>query len=131
MKVRDCLAKAPVTVPPRCSCREAAEVMAHYGVGALLVVEAGVLAGIVTDRDLVVRGLAVGSDPATPVSRVMTAEPVTVQGDTELAEAEALMARAGVRRLPVLEDAEVAGLLSRDDLIGDGRLTAARAGTGP
>ena len=129
MKVRDCLAKAPVTVPPRCSCREAAEVMAHYDVGALLVVDAGVLAGIVTDRDLVVRALAVGSDPATPVSQVMTPRPVTVEGGSELFGAEDLMARAGVRRLPVLEDGEVAGLLSRDDLIGDGLVALHPAGT--
>ena len=125
MKVRERLAKAPVTVPPRCSCREAAEVMAHYGVGSLLVVDAGVLLGIVTDRDLVVRALAVGADPVTPVSQVMTVGPITVRGGCELAEAERLMARAGVRRLPVLEDGEVAGLLSLDDLISDG--TAERA----
>jgi CBS domain-containing protein len=119
MKVRDHLAKGPVTVPPRCSCREAAEVMARYDVGALLVVDAGVLVGILTDRDLVVRALAPGSDPAMPVSQVMSAGPITVEGDTELAEAGDLMARAGVRRLPVLEGGEVAGLLSRDDLIRD------------
>ena len=120
MKVRERLAKAPVTVPPQCSCREAAEVMAHYDVGALLVVDAGVLLGIVTDRDLAVRALAIGLEPATPVRQVMTVGPLTVQGGSELAEAEELMARAGVRRLPVLEDGEVAGLLSLDDLIGHG-----------
>ena len=128
MKVRDCLAKAPVTVPPRCSCREAAEVMAHYDVGALLVVDAGLLLGIVTDRDLVVRALAPGEDPATPVRQVMTVGPITVRGDTELSEAGQLMDRAGVRRLPVLEDGEVAGLLSRDDLVGSARAALHPAG---
>ncbi|HET6966114.1 MAG TPA: CBS domain-containing protein [Acidimicrobiales bacterium] len=129
MKIRDHLAKAPVTVPPRCSCREAAELMAHYDVGALLVVDAGLLLGIVTDRDLVVRGLATGADPATPVRQVMTVGPVTVQGGAELSDAEELMDRAGIRRLPVLEDGEVAGLLSRDDLISDGLVAMHPAGT--
>ena len=129
MKVRDHLAKAPVTVSPQCSCREAAELMAHYDVGALLVVDAGLLLGIVTDRDLVVRALATGSDPARPVRHVMTVGPITVQGDSELSDAEALMARAGVRRLPVMEDGEVAGLLSRDDLIGNGPVAMHLAGT--
>lgn len=119
MKVRDRLAKAPVTVPPRCSCREAAELMSRFDVGALLVVDAGTLVGIVTDRDLVVRGLAVALDPATPVAEVMSGRPITVQGGAELADAEHLLARSGVRRLPVLEDDEVAGLLSVDDVLRD------------
>lgn len=93
--------------------------MRRFHVGALLVVDAGTLVGILTDRDLVVRALAGGMAQATPVAEVMTRDPITVQGSAELADAEDLMIRVGVRRLPVLEDDEVAGLLSIDDALRD------------
>lgn len=117
MKVRDYLHKAPATVPPECTCQEAAALMRRFGVGALLVVEAGSLVGIVTDRDIVVRGVAAGRTPDLRVSDVMTADPVTVQGSADIEYAVVLFANGGFRRLPVLEDEELAGMLTVDDAV--------------
>ena len=117
MLVRECLRKAPVTVPPRCTLREAAALMQEQGVGALLVVVGGELVGIVTDRDLTVRATAQGLGPNQPVEEFMTKRPVTIQGSDDLLDAFVLLRQAGVRRLPVLEDADVAGIVTVDDLL--------------
>lgn len=117
MRVRDCLRKAPVTVSPRAGMAEVASVMAEYGVGAVLVLDGDALVGIVTDRDLVVRGLAARQGPAALVEGVMTARPVTVQGNADMDEAVALFAKGGFRRLPVLEDDQLAGMLTVDDVL--------------
>ena len=60
MLVRECLRKAPITVPPECTLEEGARLMGHHGVGSLLVVSGGELLGIVTDRDIVVRAVGTG-----------------------------------------------------------------------
>ncbi len=117
MLVRECLRKAPVTVPPQCRIGEAAALMQRHGVGALLVVAGDELVGIVTDRDLVVRGFAQGFGAEQHVEQVMTETPVTVQGSDDLIEALAVLRRAGVRRLPVLEESDVAGIITVDDLL--------------
>ncbi len=117
MKVRDALHKAPVTVSPRASLAETATVMAEYNVGAVLVVEGDSLVGIVTDRDLVVRALASGQAAGEEVGSVMTLEPSTVQGGAEVDEALAVLAEGGFRRVPVLEDDQLAGMLTTDDVL--------------
>ena len=117
MKVRDALHKAPVTVSPRASLAETATVMAEYNVGAVLVVEGDSLVGIVTDRDLVVRALASGQAAGEEVGSVMTLEPSTVQGGAEVDEALSVLAEGGFRRVPVLEDDQLAGMLTTDDVL--------------
>jgi CBS domain-containing protein len=117
MLVRECLRKAPVAVPPRCTLREAACLMQQHGVGALLVLSGDELIGIVTDRDLAVRGAGQGLLPDEHVESVMTATPITIQGSEDLFAAFAVLRRAGVRRLPVLEESDVAGIITVDDLL--------------
>lgn len=91
--------------------------MASAGVGSVLVVEGGVLIGILTDRDLAIRLLACGLPPETPVHELMTPDPVTVQGDAELDQVLEIFLDHKVRRLPVLEGDEVAGILSFPEVI--------------
>jgi CBS domain-containing protein len=117
MRVRDVLRKAPVTVPPQCAAREAAALMDLHGVGALLVVDGGELAGIVTDRDIALRCVGAGRPPTTPVSELFTPHPVTIEGSAHIVEAYRAMRDSGVRRLPVLEDGDVAGITTVDDLL--------------
>lgn len=117
MLVRECLRKAPVTVPPQCTLQEAASLMEEHGVGAVLVAAGGALIGIVTDRDLAVRGAAHGIGPDRHVDDVMTEAPVTIQGSDDLLEALAVLRQAGVRRLPVLEGSDLAGIVTVDDLL--------------
>jgi CBS domain-containing protein len=117
MMVRECLRSAPVTVPPECTLEEAAQLMGSHGVGSLLVVKGDRLDGIVTDRDIAVRGIGNGKEPGSHVSTVMTADPVTIQGSVDIFEAFATFKNAGVRRLPVLEEDEIGGIISVDDLL--------------
>jgi CBS domain-containing protein len=117
MLVRECLRTAPVTVPPECTIGEAARLMGEHGVGSLLVVTGDDLTGIVTDRDLSVRGIGTGRDASEPVALVMTADPVTVQGSRDIFDAFNAFQGSGVRRLPVLEENDLAGIISVDDLL--------------
>jgi len=112
-----------VSIPATASLPEAAALMADAHVGALVVVEPGPqprAIGIVTDRDLAIRGLALNAlqTPAR-VGGLVTREPVAVAGSATIREAVEVMEQAGVRRLLVLEDGGgVIGILSADDLVG-------------
>jgi CBS domain-containing protein len=117
MLVRECLRSAPVTVPPGCTLAEAGGLMGSHGVGSLLVVSGGELVGIVTDRDVAVRGTGAGLEPGATVQSVMTPDPVTIQGSADVFEAFAVFRNAAARRLPVLEEEELAGIISVDDLL--------------
>jgi signal-transduction protein with cAMP-binding, CBS, and nucleotidyltransferase domain len=117
VKVSECSRKAPVTVARRCSLAEAAQLMEHHDVGALLVVANGRLVGIATDRDLVVRGLAKRLDPDTPISEVMTTDVTTVQGSEDVTEALKILREVRFRRLPVLDGDTVSGIITVDDLL--------------
>lgn len=117
MLVRECLRKAPVTVPPQCTLQEAAALMQEHAVGALLVVGGDELVGVVTDRDLAVRGAARGLGPDRHVQDVMTETPTTIQGSDDLLDAFAVLRHTGVRRLPVLEGSDLAGIITLDDLL--------------
>src|SRR5271168_479874 len=102
MLVRECLRKAPVTVPPECTLEEAAGLMAHHDVGCLLVVSGGDLLGIVTDRDIVLRAVSTGQSLHAHISSIMSEHPTVIQGSADLFEAIKALQDAGVRRLPVL-----------------------------
>ena len=117
MLVRECLQRAPVTVPPQCTLQEAAWLMGSHGVGALLVASGDELVGIVTDRDLALRGAGCGLLPHDRVDEVMTRGPSTIQGSDDILEAFGVMRRAGVRRLPVVEESDIAGIITADDLL--------------
>jgi CBS domain-containing protein len=117
MLVRECLRTAPVTVPPGCTLQEAGRLLGRHRIGSLLVVDGGSLVGIVTDRDITVRGVGAGKPSTEPVETVMTADPRTIQGSADVFEAFTVFKTASARRLPVLEDAELAGIISVDDLL--------------
>ena len=95
---------------------DAARVMRDAGVGAVLVVNDRRLAGVVTDRDLVVRGVAESVSPDTPVGPLCSGELIGVNADEDSQEAARLMRLHALRRLPVLEDGQVAGMVSLGDL---------------
>jgi CBS domain-containing protein len=107
----------PLSVDARATVRQAAEVMRDNDIGDVLVVGDGSLRGIVTDRDIVVRALADGRQPeATPVADVCSPELTIVEAAAEVDRAAELMRRHAVRRLPVIEDNEVVGIVSLGDL---------------
>ena len=115
--VRDVMTPGVRTVSPSQSLAEAAEVMKGEDVGAVPVVEEGRLAGIVTDRDIVIRAVADRRDPQTvKVEEVASRDLVTVEPEQDLDQALALMARHQVRRLPVVEQGQLVGMLAQADL---------------
>jgi len=91
--------------------------MGDRGVGALLVTSGGKVVGIVTDRDIAVRGVGAGGPLPATVGDVMTEHPVTVEGSADVFEAYRALRAAGVRRLPVLEAGELGGIVTVDDLL--------------
>lgn len=120
MKVSEAMTAPPVTVPPDVGLAEAARRMADASVGSVLVVDdEGVLLGIVTDRDVAVRGLGGGLDRDARVDAVMSARVVTVDAGDDLQTAYRAFRRTGVRRLPVLELGRAVGVLTVDDLFLD------------
>jgi len=115
-KVRDVMTPGPIGVDYDQSVGEAARAMRDWGVGAILVVGNGSLYGLVTDRDLVVRAVAEERGADEPVGPLSSANLIGVDADAGVHEAMRLMRQHGVRRLPVLEDGQVAGIVSLGDL---------------
>ncbi|HET6188418.1 MAG TPA: CBS domain-containing protein [Trebonia sp.] len=115
-KVGDIMTPAPVGVYYSQTIAETARIMRDTQVGAVLVVNDGALSGVVTDRDLVVRGLAEGEGPESPVGPLCSGDLVGVAADADVTQAEQLMRAHAVRRLPVVSDGEVVGIVSMGDL---------------
>src|SRR5882762_11097245 len=87
MKVRELMTTEPTTVEPKATLGEVATLMKQQDCGSIPVIEGGRLIGIVTDRDIVVRGVAAGKDPKTQrVSEVMSSNPVTIGPDDDVAD---------------------------------------------
>ncbi|WP_053219789.1 CBS domain-containing protein [Virgibacillus senegalensis] len=96
---------------------EAAKIMTDHNVGAVPVCGANQeLLGMITDRDLVVRGLARDKSTSTKVSDVMSGKLYSVSPDTSVQEASSLMAEKQIRRLPVVEKGKLTGIVSLGDL---------------
>jgi CBS domain-containing protein len=114
--VRSVMTGPVVTLPPDATVADAAEQMRVNDIGNVLVAEGRKLFGVVTDRDLVVKAMALGLDPKTPLERVCTQETVTIGPDADVAEAVKLMADNALRRLPVMADDKIVGILSLGDL---------------
>jgi CBS domain-containing protein len=112
MKVRELMTTEPVTVEPDATLGKVAMLMKQEDCGSIPVVEDGRLVGIVTDRDIVVRGVAGGKDPKTQrVSEVMSADPLTIGPDDDVGVAEKVMADRQIRRLPVVERSKLVGII--------------------
>jgi len=108
--------RAPVTVPPGISIREAAMLMCEQRVSSVLIVEQGMLFGLVTDRDLRNRALATGMDSAKPIVDIATLAPMTINLHSPAFEAMLLMARHNIHHVPVLDGARIAGMITATDL---------------
>ena len=116
-KVRDAMTPGVRSVSPSDSLTDAAVAMRDEDVGSLPVVAGDRVVGIVTDRDIVVRAVAERADPQTlVVGDVSSGELVTVQPDENLDEALELMARHRVRRLPVVENGRLVGVVAQADV---------------
>ena len=118
MKIRELMSKTVVRIHPEESVAVAARALAHYNIGILPVCgNDGRLCGLVTDRDIVTRCLASGRSPAvTPVREVMPTQILSARPEMDAAAAAGVMGRAQIRRLPVLENGRLCGMVSLGDL---------------
>ena len=118
MKIREVMTPRVIRISPEESASVAARTMTHYNVGAMPVCGMdGKLCGMVTDRDIVTRCLAAGKHPEETVVRdIMTQGVVSVRPDMEAGQVAALMARRQIRRLPVVADGQLCGMVTLGDL---------------
>ena len=116
-RIRDVMTSNPAAAEPSTTVLDAAKVMAAEDVGPVPIVEGERLVGVVTDRDLVVRVLAEGRDPSsTTIGEIASSDLVTVQPDSDLSEAVQLMSRHQVRRLMVVENGRLVGIVAQADV---------------
>jgi CBS domain-containing protein len=118
-QVSELMTDMPKTVRPSSTLAEAARQMRDGDFGDVLVAkdEGNLLVGIVTDRDIAVRAIAVGDDPSTTtVKSIMTDKVESVSPSDTIEEAKARMRSANIRRLPVIENGKLVGVLSLGDL---------------
>jgi len=119
--IREVMTPGPETIQADRPAAEAAKLMREADAGMIPVMENGTLLGTVTDRDIAIRLVAEGKDPnATMVRDIATTDPITVEADRALDEALQLMAKHQVRRLPVVEDGRLVGVLAQADVAREG-----------
>ena len=118
MEIKDIMTQGVVSIHPSESVEVAARTMTQYNIGVLPVCSAGgKICGVVTDRDLVTRCVASNRDPGkTTVRDVMTGQVVSAQPDMDVGVAAHLMGRRQVRRLPVVENGKLCGMVSLGDM---------------
>ena len=118
MTVQELMNPKVITVEPTASAALAARLLSRYNVGALPVCTSDRrLRGIVTDRDIVLRCVAPEEDPAqTPVRDIMSRAPATLAPSQDVHAAALAMAAHQVRRMPVVENSKLVGILSLGDL---------------
>jgi CBS domain-containing protein len=106
-----------VTVSPHASVREAARLMREHNIGTLVVVDDGYPVGIITERDLATRVVALDLSGDTPVEDVMSTQLITVSESTSIENVLDTMQKHGFRRLPVLKDGKLVGILTLRDIL--------------
>jgi CBS domain-containing protein len=118
MSLGDLMRETVVTTAPETPVSDVAATMRDENVGSVVVVAEDAPVGVVTDRDIAVRVAADGNDPETlTVADVMSADPVTVDADTGVFDLCTAMCDHEVRRMPVVDDGTLVGIVTLDDLL--------------
>ena len=118
MKLRDIMTNQVVRIHPEETVSVAARMLEHNNIGAMPVCGSdGRLCGMITDRDIVTRCLAAGKSPqTTSVREIMSAKVYVGRPDMEIVLAAGLMGREQIRRLPVMENGRLCGMVSLGDM---------------
>jgi CBS domain-containing protein len=113
--IREVMTPQPVTLPPTASLQAAAMLMKEHDIGDVFVVDGDSVRGVVTDRDLVVRGLAAG-EPWASVGDICSEDIAAVRPDDEASDAVRVMTARSIRRLPVVQEGKLVGVVTLGDL---------------
>ena len=117
MKISEVMTREVATVDSNQTAQEAANFMLQGDSGSIPVTEGDRLIGMITDRDIAVRGVAKGHGPDTPVRELMSGGLVCARIDDDIAEVATKMSQAQVRRLPVIDESDnLVGIVSLGDL---------------
>ncbi|WP_343770681.1 CBS domain-containing protein [Clostridium malenominatum] len=117
MKVKDVMTKSLATLTPEDTVERAAQLMREHNIGSLPVCDGDKVIGIITDRDITLRSTAEGENSQRQTVRdIMSSNPVIVSPEIEAREAARIMSERQIRRLPVVEDNSLVGILSLGDL---------------
>ncbi|WP_043932771.1 CBS domain-containing protein [Bacillus sp. EB01] len=123
MNIKDVMTREVETCPPDASIYDVAKKMRELDVGVIPICDGDQLVGLATDRDLVIHGLANNLSTDTAVSEVMTKDPVRGTVEMSAEEAADLMADVQIRRLPIVEQGRLIGIVSLGDLAVDEQLS--------
>ena len=116
--VRDIMTRPVITADANLDILSAAKIMSLANVGSLIIVSEGKATGILTERDLVKKVIAQGVDPRSVlVGEIMSAPVVAIEPDASLHDAAALMLKSGVKRLPVISNGRLVGIITDTDLV--------------
>lgn len=117
MKVSEVMTRDVKTVRPDQTAKEAATFMLSEDAGSMPVSDGDRLIGMITDRDIAVRGVAQGYGPDTPVSEIMTGDVICAREDDDIDDVAGKMSRAQVRRMPIVDQRDrLCGIVSLGDL---------------
>ena len=119
MRAVDAVRKPPVTIAPEASIAEAARLMDSQVVGALVVMDGARPVGVVTDRDIAIRAVARDVPADARVDAVMSPGVIALDADADLRHALPIFRSHAVRRLPLVRDGRIVGMLTTDDLLID------------
>ncbi len=118
MKVKDCMCSQVSCINPNATINEAAKIMQQQHVGCIPVCDTNKnVVGLITDRDIVLRGVACNKDAnQTPVSEIMTTKVYTITPDAEVNEASNIMCECQIKRVPVVDNNTIVGIITLGDL---------------
>lgn len=117
MLVKEIMTRAPACCSPETNLNDVARMMAAHDCGVVPICDGTKMVGIVTDRDLVCRGFAGDEDPRNvPAAAVMTSPVATINDSDQIQHAITIMSEHRVRRLPVMRDGQLVGIVSLADL---------------
>jgi CBS domain-containing protein len=119
MQIRDAIRKPPVTVDVDASLAEAASLMDSASVGCLVVTNGGQPVGMLTDRDIAVRAVAIGLSPDARVDGIMSNDIITADASADLRSVLGVFRSHPIRRVPVMDAGDLVGVITLDDLMVD------------
>jgi CBS domain-containing protein len=122
LKLRDIMSREVACLSAEDTVEKAAKLMKTYNVGSIPICAQNSVIGIITDRDIALRAIAVGDDGYLQVKKVMTANPVVGTPDMDVEDAVRIMSENQIRRLPVVENNRLVGIVSLGDISVEPRL---------